>query len=66
MKPNATCDDKFCRIRQTEQLGKPKILDKQIVEKKLDSDQIIHENNDWGKFFLFSKGFVKVFFLNTL
>ena len=45
LKPNTSCDDKFCRQRQTEFAAKPKVeYCEECVEEKP-----LHEDNEWGK-----------------
>ncbi|KAL7306051.1 hypothetical protein TKK_0001513 [Trichogramma kaykai] len=44
LKPNVNCDDKFCRLRQSEYVAKPKIEKcEECVEEKP-----LHEDNEWG------------------
>lgn len=47
LKPNPSCDDKFCRQRQEEFAAKPKVeYAEECVEEKP-----LHEDNEWGKCF---------------
>ncbi|CAJ0930021.1 unnamed protein product, partial [Mesorhabditis belari] len=48
MLANPECDDKYCRKRQKEY--KERIANEKVVEKEIviESDQITHEDNDWG------------------
>ena len=52
MKPNETCDDSFCRLRQKEQ--KEIQLLNPIKEEKVTEVNVVHEDNDWGKIFYFT------------
>ncbi|XP_078055447.1 ubiquitin-like modifier-activating enzyme 5 isoform X1 [Mustelus asterias] len=46
MKPNPSCDDRSCRLRQEEYKKKEVTQPKQqLVE---ETEQIVHESNDWG------------------
>lgn len=44
LKPNDSCDDSFCRSRQSEYAAKPKI--ESCTESTI--EQPLHEENDWG------------------
>lgn len=44
LKPNPTCDDKNCCLRQKEVAARPKV--EVIVEEK--EEEPVHEDNDWG------------------
>lgn len=44
LKPNPSCDDANCQLRQKEVAAKPKMI-KEIVIKE---EKPVHENNDWG------------------
>lgn len=51
IKPNPSCDDTFCIKRQEE--FKNKIIEKpECIEKDLSEDKVIHEDNEWGQFFI--------------
>lgn len=45
LKPNPTCDDRFCIVRQLEFNAKPKV--EEIAVEVLEDEQL-HETNEWG------------------
>ena len=48
MKPNESCDDYHCRVRQAEQ----KEIDKlkgPAIEEVVPQQEVVHEDNEWGK-----------------
>lgn len=50
LKPNTSCDDKYCRQRQKEYIVKPKVEEcEECVE-----EGPIHEENEWGKDFYYN------------
>lgn len=47
MKPNASCDEYHCRVRQ-EEYAKEVAARPQEVVKEVVEEQVVHEDNDWG------------------
>lgn len=45
LKPNPTCDDAQCRLRQSEFAAKPKI---EPCEECTEEAKPVHEDNEWG------------------
>lgn len=45
LKPNPSCDDRYCQQRQTEFAAKPKI---EPCEECVEDDAPLHEDNEWG------------------
>ncbi|KAM8966469.1 ubiquitin-like modifier-activating enzyme 5 [Pelodytes ibericus] len=48
MKPNPHCDDKYCRIQQSEFKQKEAAKPKQEAVVEEEEEEIVHEDNDWG------------------
>lgn len=47
LKPNPSCDDKYCRQRQKEYLARPKMQQKTVECIK---EKPTHEDNEWGMY----------------
>lgn len=47
LKPNPSCDDRYCRERQEEYAAKVKLLEPVKVTSPVD-EQPLHEDNEWG------------------
>ncbi|KAB0801113.1 hypothetical protein PPYR_05467 [Photinus pyralis] len=45
LKPNPSCDDSYCKIRQTEFSSKPKLI---TDDQKVEEEKPLHEDNNWG------------------
>ncbi|KAK5639068.1 hypothetical protein RI129_011560 [Pyrocoelia pectoralis] len=45
LKPNPSCNDSYCKIRQNDFSSKPKPVIEEI--KKLEEDKPLHEDNEW-------------------
>ncbi|CAH2283050.1 ubiquitin-like modifier-activating enzyme 5 [Pelobates cultripes] len=48
MKPNPQCDDKYCKIQQSEFKLKEAAKPKQEAAVVEEEEEIVHEDNDWG------------------
>ncbi|XP_063308231.1 ubiquitin-like modifier-activating enzyme 5 [Pelobates fuscus] len=48
MKPNPQCDDKYCKIQQSEFKLKEAAKPKQEAVVVEEEEEIVHEDNDWG------------------
>lgn len=50
MRPNPNCDDRFCLKRQEEYQSKlaESNLDNQQYQKKAETEEIVHEENEWN------------------
>lgn len=47
LKPNTSCDDSFCRERQSEVAARPKpeVCDDGVPVE----EEVVHEENEWGE-----------------